>query len=62
MAIGLSGSKGGISKMALGISGSKGGINQKTINNSFEYVLTFKKLIENARTKNNKLLIEPKSF
>lgn len=62
MAIGLSGSKGGINKMACGFSGSKGGIKQKAKLNHSNYVLAFKKLIENARTRSNKLLNKSKLF
>lgn len=60
MAIGFSGSKGGINKMAMGWSGSKGGIKQKERLNYSSYILAFKKLIENARTKSNRLLNESK--
>jgi len=60
MAMGFSGSKGGISKMAIGWSGSKGGIKQKERLNHSSYILVFKKLIENARTRSNRLLNESK--
>ena len=62
MAVGFSGSKGGINKMAIGWSGSKGGIKQKEILSHSDYILAFKKLIENARTRSNKLLNESKIF
>ena len=60
MAMGFSGSKGGINKMAVGFSGSKGGIKEKHIVNNSNYVLVFKELIKNARTKSNRLLNESK--
>jgi len=60
MAIGFSGSKGGINKMAIGISGSKGGIKEKETMNNYDSVLVFKKLIKNARTRSNKLFNESK--
>ena len=60
MAVGFSGSKGGVGGMACGFSGSKGEVKQKRMLSHPDYILAFQKLIKNARSRSNQLSVESK--